>query len=286
MKTFKKTCGGLLKDEYIDKLNAIWDEISTISNPNRIRILYFLFNQEEANVKEIHEKVNLSYPTISNNFKVLLKEEYVFKHKSYYYVGASGKIKLQLLFKLTDIFNIADNYQYILANHIVDDFSIDNILSFNYLKDSKLMQISRKDVFAIDKLLIDNMKNSKFLYFIFSELNLRYVEIISELLSEHIPVKLIIPQEIRVKFIDSFDRDLINKAFMDKRFYFLATSDKIHLNLFVNDFMMAFNLFHETGIVDKNNVIISNNDLSLKWAKSVFNNCFEKGGIKYGSLAE
>ena len=70
---------------------------------------------------------------------------------------------------------------------------------------------------------------------------------------------------------------------MDRILRLITTSDKINFNLFLTDYVMGLNLFFNNGNLDKNNVLISKDENSRIWAKSIFKECFNSANSKLGA---
>ena len=129
----------------------------------------------------------------------------------------------------------------------------------------------------------DIMEKSSYLNFIISEINKIYINSISSLLKRHMSVTLIIPEDLRENFIESMETEVLQNAFNEKILRLITTSDKINFNLFLTDYVMGLNLFFNNGNLDKNNVLISKDENSRIWAKSIFKECFNSANSKLGA---
>ena len=133
------------------------------------------------------------------------------------------------------------------------------------------------------KMVSDIMEKSSYLNFIISEINKIYINSISSLLKRHMSVTLIIPEDLRENFIESMETEVLQNAFNEKILRLITTSDKINFNLFLTDYVMGLNLFFNNGNLDKNNVLISKDENSRIWAKSIFKECFNSANSKLGA---
>lgn len=246
------------KNNYLEKFEHIFDELAYITNSkDRLLILHYLLNNKNGSFSEIHKKLKLTYPTISNNVNSLQDRGFIIRKQSKFYLTNSGKIKSHLILDFNNSIKIIDSYKLLWSDHLIDDVPLELFLNINQLENSEILTVSRNNVYGLDDIIIENMKKSRYLYLIISEVNFKYSKIISEILSQNIPVFLIISQDIYKNFMALFDENTLKNAFYNKNLHILATNDFLKFNLFLNDFVFGINLFYNNGLIDKNKLLIS-----------------------------
>ncbi|OWT33287.1 hypothetical protein BGI41_03215 [Methanobrevibacter sp. 87.7] len=274
-----------LKRNYLIKFDSIFDELSFLTNSNdRLYILKYLLRYGCGNFSEMHKNLKLTYPTLSNNINRLQEMGFVVKKNSKFYLTNSGKIKTRLIFNLNNSIEVIDSYKLLWSNHTIEDFPDELLLNINLLRNSKIISSFRTNIYGLDDLIVENLKKSKFIYLIISEVNFKYADLISHSLNNNTPVYLILPRNIYNKFLELIDKQILKFAFYNKKLHLLATNKLFKFNLFLNDFIFCINLFYNDGLIDKNKLLISHDENSLKWGKSLFDICYSNSGTKYGSF--
>ncbi|WP_295721595.1 winged helix-turn-helix domain-containing protein [uncultured Methanobrevibacter sp.] len=268
--------------KYVRKSEKVFNVISKASADYKFLILKSL-NEHNASLKVLHIDTGLNYPSLNYNIKYLRNNGLIYKIGSDYAISNLGKILFLNLLQLKEAIDVTENYEYFLINHNINHIPKESLVHISSLKEASIYELPRTDIFALEKMVSDIMDKSSYLHFIISEINKIYINSISSMLQRHIPVTLIIPEELRYKFMNSMDGEILQNAFNEKIFRLITTSDKIEFNLFLTDFVMGLNLFFENGNLDKNNVLISKDENSRLWAKSIFEECFDSADSKFGA---
>ena len=282
MSADKNTISKNFKSKYMDKSKKVFNVISKASADYTFLILKSL-TEHNASLKVLHQDTGLNYPSLNYNIKYLRNNGLIYKVGSNYSISNFGKILFLNLLQLKEAIDVTANYEYFLINHNINDIPKESLVHISRLKEASIYELPRTDIFAFEKMVSDIMDGSLFLNFIISEINKIYINSISNLLERHIPVTLVIPEELRYKFMHSMDKTILQNAFDEKIFRLITTSDKINFNLFLTDYVMGLNLFFENGNLDKNNVLISTDENSKLWAKSIFEECFDSAESKFGA---
>ncbi len=271
-----------IRSKYMEKAEKVFNVISKASSDYKFLILQSL-SEHNAPLKILHQDTGLNYPSLNYNIKYLRNHGLVYKVGSDYTISNLGKILFLNLLQLKEAIDVTESYESFIIDHNINDIPKESLVHISNLKQASVYELPRTDVFALEKMVSDIMEKSSYLNFIISEINKIYINSISSLLKRHMSVTLIIPEDLRENFIESMETEVLQNAFNEKILRLITTSDKINFNLFLTDYVMGLNLFFNNGNLDKNNVLISKDENSRIWAKSIFKECFNSANSKLGA---
>ena len=107
-------------DEYIEDLNAIFEDVKFSTNSFiRLKILATLF-EEPQNMKDMTGNTGLSYSSVSSNVHDLELKNLVYRDCNRYFLTNSAKVKIQNILELNRIMSLLNEFFNILDAHIVD----------------------------------------------------------------------------------------------------------------------------------------------------------------------
>ena len=113
-----------LDDEY-NYIDNIKKELKFLTNSKvRLKLLICLYDSE-LTVKELHEKTNLNYSSITNNLNKLEEFEYINKNNEKYTLTTSTKMKLVNLLYFNNNLDFIYEYVDFINNHQVENDNID-----------------------------------------------------------------------------------------------------------------------------------------------------------------
>ena len=228
---------------------------------------------------QISKISSLSYATISNNLSKLDKNGYVIKEGGQYIITNVGRIRLSNFLELNQTLNTIENSKDILYNHNIGMFSKEDMLNFNNLIDSKIETTDNENVYKLDEIKENILRDAEFLNFIMPYVHPLYIELINDLFESKVPIHLVLYQKAFNILSDDLGRNLIKEKLRSGQLK-VTTRKDINFELIVTDKSMSLSLFRNEGVLDQNRLLLSNSINAVDWGLNVFNNFIENKNIK------
>ena len=245
--------------EHVEHYNTISKDIKFVSNSViRLRILKELY-EKPSNMKELTCVTDLSYSYVSSILSGLESKNMVCRKSNRFYLETSLKLQMENMIEFAILTNILEEIFNIIEGHVVDSLPKESIMEFHLLQDSILMESDGINADMLDNMIEANLREADracCILPVYSDIlngalnglaeNGNYVELrVSENLSR------IYDENSKAKYITAF-------------------KGKSNFLLIVTNSVMILGFFRDDGIFDKNRILISTGDDSLKWANNAF----------------
>lgn len=244
-------------------------EFKFLSNSkSRLMVLSCLFD-EELTIKEIKEKTNLTYSSISGIVSQLKKRGYVKKRGSRYILNSLAKMKLYYIFSsnrtLNFTFMLSDFFNYHNVEPLYKSFK-----DLSALHTFELVQSSVSDIHSVVNTFEECSLNSKSIRAILPFIHPHIESIFYNWIENDVGVQLIVNEDVYRAMSDIIDNLEIKKKIQNRYFDIKVVMEPIDIALLISDNAVALNLFKEDGDFDFNSILISKSKEAKIWANLLF----------------
>lgn len=244
-------------------------EFKFLSNSkSRLKVLSCLFD-EDLTIKEIKEKTNLTYSSISGIVSQLKKRGYVKKRGSRYILNSLAKMKLHYIFSsnrtLNFTFMLSDFFNYHNVEPLYKSFK-----DLSALHTFELVQSSVSDIHCVVNTFEECSLNSKSIRAILPFIHPHIESIFYNWIENDVGVQLIVNEDVYRAMSDIIDNLEIKKKIQNRYFDIKVVMEPIDIALLISDNTVALNLFKEDGDFDFNSILISKSKEAKIWANLLF----------------
>lgn len=244
-------------------------EFKFLSNSkSRLMVLSCLFD-EELTIKEIKEKTNLTYSSISGIVSQLKKRGYVKKRGSRYILNSLAKMKLYYIFSsnrtLNFTFMLSDFFNYHNVEPLYKSFK-----DLSALHTFELVQSSVSDIHCVVNTFEECSLNSKSIKAILPFIHPHIESIFYNWIENDVRVQLIVNEDIYRAMSDIIDNLEIKKKIQNRYFDIKVVVKPIDIAVLISDNVVAMNLFKDDGSFDFNSILISRSKEARIWANLLF----------------
>ncbi len=244
-------------------------EFKFLSNSkSRLMVLSCLFD-EELTIKEIKEKTNLTYSSISGIVSQLKKRGYVKKRGSRYILNSLAKMKLYYIFSsnrtLNFTFMLSDFFNYHNVEPLYKSFK-----DLSALHTFELVQSSVRDIHCVVNTFEECSLNSKSIKAILPFIHPHIESIFYNWIENDVRVELIVNEDVYQAMSDIIDNLEIKKKIQNRYFDIKVVVKPIDIAVLISDNVVAMNLFKDDGSFDFNSILISRSKEARIWANLLF----------------
>lgn len=252
-------------------------EFKFLSNSkSRLMVLSCLFD-EELTIKEIKEKTNLTYSSISGIVSQLKKRGYVKKRGSRYILNSLAKMKLYYIFSsnrtLNFTFMLSDFFNYHNVEPLYKSFK-----DLSALHTFELVQSSVSDIHCVVNTFEDCSLNSKSIKAILPFIHPHIESIFYNWIENDVRVQLIVNEDVYRAMSDIIDNLEIKKKIQNRYFDIKVVVKPIDIAVLISDNVVAMNLFKDEGSFDFNSILISRSKEARIWANLLFDEYYDYYG--------
>ena len=252
-------------DEYIEDLNAIFEDVKFSTNSFiRLKILATLF-EEPQNMKDMTWNTGLSYSSVSSNVHDLELKNLVYRDCNRYFLTNSAKVKIQNILELNRIMSLLNEFFNILDGHIVDVIPNESVAGLYLLGKAKLIESNGVDAYRTYKFIENSLSKAETVKCIIPFYYDPFFSVLNDLICKNKDVEILVPQ----KDLEVFEK----KSNITKLIPFNEVDSFL---LIVTEDVMILGLFKESGYFDQNRLLTSKNDESIQWANRLFKNFKKK----------
>ena len=252
-------------DEYIEDLNAIFEDVKFSTNSFiRLKILATLF-EEPQNMKDMTGNTGLSYSSVSSNVHDLELKNLVYRDCNRYFLTNSAKVKIQNILELNRIMSLLNEFFNILDAHIVDVIPNESVAELYLLGKAKLIESNGVDAYRTYKFIENSLSKAETVKCIIPFYYDPFFSVLNDLICKNKDVEILVPQ----KDLEVFEK----KSNITKLIPFNEVDSFL---LIVTEDVMILGLFKESGYFDQNRLLTSKNDESIQWANRLFKNFKKK----------
>ena len=236
---------------------SISDDIKLVSKSLiRLKILATLY-ENSMNMKEINEKTNLSYSSISSNMHKLELNGYVYREQNKYHLSNDMKLNMGRILEFRQIINLLNEFFNILDCHIVNVIPCESVVELFLLGKANLLESDGVDAYKIYNYIENILKSRQRIKCVLPF----YYENFSRLLNENEDADLVVHEDVLRIYEKALNRKDITSFNLDNCFLLIVTEDA-----------MVIGLFKEDGAFDQNRILTSKNEECLYWANNLFKN--------------
>lgn len=261
------------EDDYVDDIK---DELRFLTSSKvRIELLTYLHNKPST-LKDLHEKTQLNYSSITSNINKLEEYGYVYATNEYYNLTTTAKIKLINILYLNN--NIEFLYEYVdfFNNHHVENDNIKALSTLPFISSSRLIQAGNINPYLATETIEETMMREGRVRSICIYLHPNCSGMIEVMMNQKSDFWVIVPSgfdEYIITHANNYKTDtpLKNINFNVKT----LTDATLNIALVVSEKEIVVGLVRKDGLFNKNCVLRSEDGSAIKWGLSVFKE-FEK----------
>lgn len=235
----------------------------------RLKILSEL-DENPLSIKELVKKTKITYSSVSSNISKLEKSDHIEKINNKYHLNPLSKVYFKILMEFKNSVDLIDEMNDLWHQHNINQLSIESIENITDLKDSELIETTPTDIYRTHNITKNHILESNNLKAVFPFLHPEYPQLIETVLKNGGDVELILPKCIIKETVFSINDSIRRKSTRNGKFKVYVADDNLKLYLAVGDENMSLGLFKNDGSFDQNRILISENEKSLNWAKSLF----------------
>ena len=241
----------------LNNYESISEDIKYVSNSLiRLKILATLY-EGPLNMKEINDKTNLSYSSISSNMHKLELGGFVYRESNKYYISNSMMLHMEDILELKYVIDLLNKFFNILDSHIVDVIPNESIAELFLLGKANLIESDGFDVYKTYNYIENILKSAESVKCILPF----YYENFNKHLTKIGDVDLLVNENVLEIYKKALNHEDI--PFFKEEHCFL---------LIITEEVMVIGLFRDDGNYDQNRLLTSKNDDCLKWANNLFKN--------------
>lgn len=245
--------------EHLEHYNTIFKDIKFVSNSViRLRILKELY-EKPSNMKELTCATDLSYSYVSSILSGLESRNMVCRKSNRFYLETSLKLQIENMMDFAILINLLEEIFNIVEGHVVDMLPNESIMEMHLLHDCVLMESDGINADMIDNLIEINLNEADRARCILPVYSDRLNDTLNDLAERGSYVELEVSKNLSEAYEENSNVKYLS-TFNGKNAFLLIITDKA----------MLLGFFREEGIFDKNRILISTGDDSLKWANNAF----------------
>ena len=245
--------------EHVEHYNTISKDIKFVSNSViRLRILKELY-EKPSNMKELTCVTDLSYSYVSSILSDLESRNMVCRKSNRFYLETSLKLQIENMMDFAILINLLEEIFNIVEGHVVDILPNESIMEMHLLHDCVLMESDGINADMIDNLIEINLNEANRARCILPVYSDRLNATLNDLAERGSYVELEVSENLSEVYGENSNVKYLS-TFNGKNSFLLIITDKA----------MLLGFFREEGIFDKNRILISNGDDSLRWANNAF----------------
>lgn len=262
-----------LDDEY-NYIDNIKKELKFLTNSKvRLKLLICLYDSE-LTVKELHEKTNLNYSSITNNLNKLEEFEYINKNNEKYTLTTSTKMKLVNLLYFNNNLDFIYEYVDFINNHQVENDNIDSLATLPYVNidNSQLIQADNINPFLATETIEQTMMREGLVKAICIYLHPNCSDMIAFMMNQKSEFEVIVPLDFAQYIIQHANNYKTDKP-LENICFNIKPLRKIPLNiaLVVSENEIVVGLVKkDSGLLNKNCVLRSEDENARRWGLRVF----------------
>ena len=245
--------------EHVEHYNTISKDIKFVSNSViRLRILKELY-EKPSNMKELTCVTDLSYSYVSSILSDLESRNMVCRKSNRFYLETSLKLQIENMMDFAILINLLEEIFNIVEGHVVDMLPNESIMEMHLLHDCVLMESDGINADMIDNLIEINLNEANRARCILPVYSDRLNATLNDLAERGSYVELEVSENLSGAYEENSNVKYLS-TFNGKNAFLLIITDKV----------MLLGFFRDDGIFDKNRILISTGDDSLKWANNAF----------------
>ncbi|WP_296807141.1 winged helix-turn-helix domain-containing protein [uncultured Methanobrevibacter sp.] len=254
----------ILGKNYIEK-----DMLFIVKSEIRLKILTEL-NDEPQTIKDIVNKTNIAYSSVSNNMNKLEYKNHVTKENRVYTMTPMTKLYFNQLMEFKKSVDVIKNFDSLWYKHDINNINTELIKNITELYESKLIETDPIDIYKTHNNIRKQLENSKNIRGILPYIHPDYPKLIENIMKNDGKIELIMGKDIYKGLISQIDKDLKNRCIKNSSLKIHILKEKLDIYLLICDESMNLGLFKTDGSYDQNRILNSNTPESVKWANDLF----------------
>ena len=242
----------IVNEKYIKK-----DMMFLVKSEIRLKILTEL-NTRPQTIREIVDKTNMAYSSVSNNLNKLEHRNYVIKENRIYTITPMTKLYFNQLMDFKKSIDVIENFDSFWYMHDISHINNELIENITELYESKLIETNPIDIYKTHNNIKKQLESSQNIRGIVPYIHPDYPSLIEN--------------SIYHGLISQMDQDLKNKSIRNGSLNAHILKDNLDIYLLICDNTMNLGLFKNDGSYDQNRILNSDDLESLKWANTLFEN--------------
>ena len=257
-------------EEIVQEYIGLMDDIKFLMNSEvRISILTCL-STNEATIKEIHEKTELNYTSISSNLKKLLDYGAIVKRKDKYALTSQMRIKLINMLYLNNNINYLNDLSGFFNSHMVDNDSF-LLKHLPYMNEYKHETADIINPYKVTDIIEVGMMRETTVRCICIYLHPGCDMMIKRIMEQRSDFQVIVPTYLADHIIEHANNYKTDKSLKNVDFLVKTLNDMtLNLALVITTREVILGLVQQVGELDKNHCIVSHDKRAIKWALDLY----------------
>lgn len=241
-----------------------------VSSSVRLELLIQL-HDSDSTIKELHEKTDLNYSSITNNLTKLEKLGYIFKIEEKYSLTTSTRIKLINILYLNNNIEFLNEYIDFINNHYVENDNISSLSTLPFIKNSQLIQADSITPYLATETIEETMMREGVVKSICIYLHPNCSGMIAFMMHQKSAFEVIVPigfAQYIIKHANDYktDEPLENVCFNVKP----LREVPLNIALVVSEQEIVVGLVKKGGLFNKNCVLRTEDESAKRWGLHVF----------------
>lgn len=254
----------IIERNYIDE-----DMMFIVKSEIRLKILTEL-NKQPQSIKEIVDKTNMAYSSVSNNLNKLEYKNYVIKENRIYEMTPMTRLYFNQLMEFKKSVDVVKNYDKFWDKHDLTCLNDESINNITELYESELIETNPIDIYKTHNNVKNQLESSKDVKGILPYIHPDYPQLFEKILRNNGSVELIIQTDVYKTMSTQIDNKLRQISIKNGKLKIHICNKNIDIYLLICDRKMNLGLFKTDGSYDQNRILNSNTEESLHWAKNLF----------------
>ncbi|MBR0271195.1 MAG: DUF1724 domain-containing protein [Methanobrevibacter sp.] len=260
----------MIDENYIDK-----DILFIVNSEIRLQILTELKNEPQT-VRELVDRTNMAYSSVSNNLSKLEYKNHVIKEDRIYTINPMTRIYFDQIMEFKKSIDVVQNFNNFWYKHDITYININLIEDITKLYKSKLIETNPIDIYKTHNNIKKNLEKSRNVKGILPYIHPEYPKLMEKILKSNGKIELIMEKSIYRGLISQIDEKVKRQAKKEGRLKIHVLKENLEIYLLICDNKMNLGLFKNDGSYDQNRILTSDTHESINWANSLFDTIKEK----------
>lgn len=256
---------------YYKYAGDVKEEIKFLTNSKvRLEILISLYD-EPATVSEIHEKIQLSYSSITSNLNKLEEHGYIFKQRDEYFLETHTRYKLLNILLLNNNIEFIYNFSNFFNNHLVDNDNLQALGTLPFVKNVELVKADNINPFLATETMEEAMMREGSVESICIYLHPNCEDMIKTMMNQKSAFEVIVPLSFAQYIISHAYAFKTDEELSNIRFNIKPLKDTpLRIALVISEQEVVIGLTRQEGNFNKNCCLKCIDESAIWWGHQVF----------------
>ena len=263
-------------DHMFELYEQVKDDVKFfIASDVRAKIIISL-KDGSKNLADLRKDIHLSSSTILHGMSQLEEKNLIFRESGNYSLSQKGEIAAYKLIDLVKSVYSLNKLQGLFLHHDITAIPTTLFKDIGCLENSLIIKATETDIMKPQDVRLAMISKSNNIKHLSSVFDLSTTQIFLNALEKGGKVELILTNGIMEKFIETIDKQALQKWVKKGSLKLMKLDDDVKISLTIGDDFMTMGLFSTSGAYDLNVALISQEKDALSWGESLYEHHLQK----------